>query len=763
MSSNVVLTHPLIRDGWFREESPQWPGQAMSLRVRRILHHEKSLFQDVLVFESETYGNVLVLDGAIQCTERDEFSYQEMIAHLPINSHPNPRRVLVIGGGDGGVLREIVKHDMVEEAVLCDIDEAVPRVSKQYLPRMAEGLSHPKSRVIIGDGFAFLKDPQNQGSFDVIITDSSDPDGPAEVLFQKPYFELLKGALRPGGHISTQAESMWLHLQLIRSLTQSTKELFPVADYAYTMIPTYPCGQIGFVVCSLDPERNVREPLRTVPHCSYYNNDIHRAAFVLPQFAHRVIMDGEPAPAPVVATGDVKRRRTDASKPKSVLVLGSGYVAAPVIEYLLRFPELSVTIGSARHAAKLGAQFPKARTVQVDVQDAQALSAAIQPHDLVISLIPYTHHAAVIRAACQHRVDVVTTSYVSDAIRALEPEIQAAGITVMNEIGLDPGLDHLYAVKAIADIHQAGGQVQSFRSFCGGLPAPEAATNPLGYKFSWSSRGVLLALRNTAKFVRDHAVQTVSGLDLMATAQPYHILPSLALVAYANRDSTPFREWYGIPEAAECIRGTLRYQGFPELVLALVRLGFLDETSQDWLAAPVLTWSQLAARLVGTQADEASLRRGIEERTGASELVIEGLRWLGLFSDDAVTVGGLPEQLAAKSGNLLDTLCVRLEGKCAYAPGERDMVLLQHRFGVVTKDGAHKTLTSTLLDYGVPNGTTAMARLVGLPCAIAARLVLERHPALKKTGIIVPYSLDVAEPIRLELVQEGVALEEQWL
>ena len=106
-------------------------------------------------------------------------------------------------------------------------------------------------------------------------------------------------------------------------------------------------------------------------------------------------------------------------------------------------------------------------------------------------------------------------------------------------------------------------------------------------------------------------------------------------------------------------------------------------------------------------------------------------------------------------------MCIR--DRCAYAPGERDMVLLQHRFGVVTKDGAHKTLTSTLLDYGVPNGTTAMARLVGLPCAIAARLVLERHPALKKTGIIVPYSLDVAEPIRLELVQEGVALEEQWL
>ena len=168
--------------------------------------------------------------------------------------------VLVIGGGDGGVLREIVKHDSVEEAVLCDIDEAVPRVSKTYLPKMAEGLDHPKSTVIIGDGFAFLKDPKNKGAFDVIITDSSDPDGPAEVLFQKSYFELLCQALRPGGHISTQAESVWLHLGLIRQLTQSTRELFPVADYAYTLIPTYPCGQIGFVVCSLDAQRNVREP-----------------------------------------------------------------------------------------------------------------------------------------------------------------------------------------------------------------------------------------------------------------------------------------------------------------------------------------------------------------------------------------------------------------------------------------------------------------------------------------------------------------------
>jgi spermidine synthase len=174
----------------------------MTLKVEKVLHHEKSQYQDVLIFKSTDYGTVLVLDNVIQCTERDEFSYQEMIAHLAMNSHPDPKKVLVIGGGDGGVLREVVKHDCVEEAVLCDIDEAVIRLSKEYLPHMAQGLTHPKSTVHVGDGFKFLDDYKN--SFDVIITDSSDPDGPAESLFQKSYFELLNNALREGGVITTQ-------------------------------------------------------------------------------------------------------------------------------------------------------------------------------------------------------------------------------------------------------------------------------------------------------------------------------------------------------------------------------------------------------------------------------------------------------------------------------------------------------------------------------------------------------------------------------
>ncbi|KAI8052027.1 spermidine synthase [Syncephalis plumigaleata] len=281
-----TITHECIVNGWFREKSVLWPGQAMSIEVQEILHHEKSKYQDVLVFQSTTYGNVLVLDGVIQATERDEFSYQEMITNIPMMSHPNPRKVLVIGGGDGGVIREVVKHECVEEVVLCDIDEAVIRVSKQYLPSMAV-------KVHIGDGFEFMKNHEDE--FDVIITDSSDPVGPAASLYQRQFYELMHLALRDGGIIATQGECMWLHLNLIKEVLDFSRTIFPSVAYAYTTIPTYPSGQIGFIIASKDGSLNPSKPTRRwTPEqeaklCRYYNARIHEAAFVLPQFAQAVI------------------------------------------------------------------------------------------------------------------------------------------------------------------------------------------------------------------------------------------------------------------------------------------------------------------------------------------------------------------------------------------------------------------------------------------------------------------------------------------
>lgn len=752
----------------------------MALQVSRILHHERSKFQDVLVFQSATYGNVLVLDGAIQATERDEFSYQEMIAHLPLASHPNPKRVLVIGGGDGGVLREVVKHPSVEEVILCDIDEAVPRVSTKYLPKMAAGFADPKTKTIIGDGFAFLKQQENKAAFDVIITDSSDPIGPAEALFQPPFFKLLKEALKPGGHISTQGESMWCHLEFIQQIRKSVKELFPVAEYAFTTIPTYPSGQIGFIVASLDANESLRKPLREIPGCRYWSPAVHEAAFSLPEFARRAIIDGEPAPGPVIASGEGSATGKQVAE-KKILLLGTGYVARPFADYITRTPEFTLTAASTKkdHAEKLVAGLPRANGVSLDVNDTAALEAAVAAHDVVVSLIPYTYHADVIKAAIKGKTDVVTTSYVSDAIRALEPEIKQAGITVVNEIGLDPGLDHLYAVKAIEDIHQQGGKITSFLSYCGGLPAPEAAANPLGYKFSWSSRGVLLALRNTGKYWANGEVQTVSGVDLMASAKPFFTgNPAFNFVCYPNRDSTPFREWYGIPEAQTVIRGTLRYGGFPELVLGLVKLGFLDDSdsAKEWLTpSSQLSWPQVVAKLLGESSSEpASLQAAIEAKLTFKDeyerqAILQGLRWLGFFDSKAIAiVRGTPAQAKAGFGNPLDTLCATLEEKCAYAPGERDMVMLQHRFEVqFPNESAPRVLTSSLLDYGHPMGYSSMARLVGVPCGVATRLLLEGNPAVdlksQGGGIWVPYTEAACKPLRDELVKEGIALEEKWI
>lgn len=284
----------LIKDGWFMEKGTLWPGQAMSLQVEKVLHHSKSQFQDILVFKSSTYGNVLVLDGVIQCTERDEFAYQEMIANIPMFSHPNPEKVVIIGGGDGGVLREVLKHPSVKQAVLCDIDEAVVRTAREYLPKMACSFDDERVTVKFEDGAKFLA--MHKDEFDIIITDSSDPIGPAEALFEMPFYNTMHASLKKGGILSTQGECMWLHAKIIRPLLQSCRTIYPVVEYAYTTIPTYPSGQIGFIICGKSAGAVLREPIREPTEelqkaLQYYNPDIHRAAFILPEFARRALLE----------------------------------------------------------------------------------------------------------------------------------------------------------------------------------------------------------------------------------------------------------------------------------------------------------------------------------------------------------------------------------------------------------------------------------------------------------------------------------------
>lgn len=319
----------------------------------------------------------------------------------------------------------------------------------------------------------------------------------------------------------------------------------------------------------------------------------------------------------------------------------------------------------------------------------------------------------------------------------------------MNEIGLDPGIDHLYAVKVIDEVHAAGGKILGFLSYCGGLPAPEDSDNPLGYKFSWSSRGVLLALRNSAKFWKDGNIVEIDGPELMAAAQPYFIYPGYAFIAYPNRDSTPYKERYNIPEAETIVRGTLRYQGFAEFIKVLVDIKFLSEDQLDFLApGSTLSWKQALAKILGISSDaEADLIAAIEAKhafANASEKdrIISGFRWLGLFSDDKIKARGTP----------LDTLCATLEEKMQYEEGERDLVMLQHKFFIEHADGKKETRTSTMVEYGVPGGYSAMAKTVGVPCAVAVKFVLDG--TISERGVLAPMKAAINEPIMKELKEK---------
>jgi len=288
-----------IKDGWFRELTRAWPGSqdfAMTLKVEEVLYHEKSKYQEILVFKNAFWGNVLVLDGVIQCTEKDEMSYQEMLTHLAMYSHPNPKRVLVIGGGDGGVLREVAKHKSAEEIIICEIDQCVIEASKKFLGGMGKGYSDHRVTVNMMDAFVYIKELRENPvakKFDVIIVDSTDPVGPGESLFKKEFFVNLFHLLSDNGIITTQAESHWHSLDMIAEMSKFLKAIFSQREYAYTSVPTYPTGEIGFWVLSKQTHSN-KTPLRKPTPVeqkalNYYTPELHVASFALPAFAHRKI------------------------------------------------------------------------------------------------------------------------------------------------------------------------------------------------------------------------------------------------------------------------------------------------------------------------------------------------------------------------------------------------------------------------------------------------------------------------------------------
>lgn len=443
---------------------------------------------------------------------------------------------------------------------------------------------------------------------------------------------------------------------------------------------------------------------------------------------------------------------------KKILVLGSGMVARPCVEYLVRNPANEVTVAcrTLSTAQTLIKALPHTKAITLDVYSTEQLDPQVAAHDLVISLVPYTYHASVIKSAIKSKKHVVTTSYVSPAIKELDSAAKEAGITVLNEVGVDPGVDHLYAVKKIDEIHAKGGKVREFYSYCGGLPAPECSDNPLKFKFSWSPRGALLSQNISAILLKEGKVVEIPAQELMATAGPYYVMDEYDFVAYPNRNSVPFREFYSIPEAHTVVRGSLRYEGNPAFVKALIDLGWLDTTEKDWLKDGI-TWAEIWQKMIRPEKlDESSIIARIKTvckfpSEAEAERITSGLHWMGILSSEKATV---------THGNLLDTLCARLEMLMSFQPGERDLVMLQHKFVVEWANGKTDTFTSTLELLGNPEGYSGMSLSVGITCGIATQLLLDGNPALNIPGVLAPYK-EICDPIRELVENEGVKMVEK--
>jgi spermidine synthase len=266
---------------WYTEKQTENFG--ITMKIKRTMVHEQTDFQELAMIETEEYGNMLVLDGMVMTTERDEFVYHEMVAHPALFTHPNPENVLVVGGGDGGVIREVLKHPEVKKAVLVDIDGKVIEYSKRYLPSIAGKLDDPRVEVIVNDGFMHIHDHKN--TYDVIMVDSTEPVGPAVNLFTKGFYQGIHDALKDDGIFVAQTDNPWFKAELIRSVNRDVKEVFDIVRVYAANIPTYPSGLWTFTLGSkkYDP-LSVDESKLPELDTKYYSPRLHKAAFARPKF-----------------------------------------------------------------------------------------------------------------------------------------------------------------------------------------------------------------------------------------------------------------------------------------------------------------------------------------------------------------------------------------------------------------------------------------------------------------------------------------------
>jgi saccharopine dehydrogenase-like NADP-dependent oxidoreductase len=439
---------------------------------------------------------------------------------------------------------------------------------------------------------------------------------------------------------------------------------------------------------------------------------------------------------------------------KNILVIGAGKSAVTLINYLLNESaknNWTVTVADYNLdlALKASNNHSNSRSIFFDVNDVNQRNKEIISSDIVVSMLPASMHILVARDCVNFKKDLVTASYVSDEILALDNQARENGVLLLNEIGLDPGIDHMSAMKVIDDLKSQGAEITSFKSFCGGLIHPNSDNNPWNYKFTWNPRNVILAGQGTAQYIVNDTYKYIPYHQLFKRTETLNILNAGVFEGYANRDSLSYRKSYGLEDISTMFRGTLRKKGFCRAWDIFIQLGM---TSDDYkmIDSQSMKCSDFT-NLFLPKNDKNSLEENFCDYLSITldSEDFKKIEWLGLFSDTIIGLDNLtPAQFLQKIA----------ESKLSLDSNDKDMVVMQHQFEYLIDDSTN-VLHSSLIVFGDNQINTAMAKTVGLPVAISVKLILSG--AINSSGVKIPTSKDIYLPVLNELEDNGITFIEE--